>query len=157
MLAVELTPTASAVNVLAVKFTPGAYVCERVSTVTFCPGWHYSHSLSLRVYFHIQHLSQHTRSKNDCSLTPGRLLMLASRKLKSYLLAVELTLVLLLERLFMMLSPQLTTPPLLVMLNVRNLYRSSPHRGLYGFSGRLQTLGLMWSGTVCNRKGTHGC
>jgi hypothetical protein len=39
----------------------------------------------------------------------------------SYLLAVELTLVLLLERLFMMLSPQLTTPPLLVMLNVRNL------------------------------------
>jgi hypothetical protein len=56
--------------------------------------------------------------------------------------------VLLLERLFMMLSPQLTTPPLLVMLNVRNLYRSSPHLGLYGFSGRLHTLGLIWSGTA---------
>jgi hypothetical protein len=39
----------------------------------------------------------------------------------SYLLAVELTLVLLLDLLLMMLSPQLTTPPLFVMLKVRNL------------------------------------
>lgn len=37
---------------------------------------------------------------------------------KTYLLAVELTLVLDLERLLMMESPQLTTPPLFVMLNV---------------------------------------
>jgi hypothetical protein len=87
-------------------------------------------------------LSQHTRSKIDCGITPERLFILVYRKLKlylladiistasllmkyarlrAYLLAVELTLVLLLERLFMMLSPQLTTPPLLVILNVRNL------------------------------------
>jgi hypothetical protein len=123
-------------------------------------------------------LSQYARRNIDCGITPERLFMLMSQKLKSYmlaiitstayflkihvrlgayLLAVELTLVLLLERLFMMLSPQLTTPPLLVMLNVRNLYRSSPHRGLYGFSGRLQTLGLTWSGTACNRRGTWSC
>jgi hypothetical protein len=76
-----------------------------------------------------------------------------SASLNPYLLAVELTLVLLLDRLFMMLSPQLTTPPLFVMLNVRNLYSSSTsQRGLYDFSGRLKTLGLMWSGTASNRK-----
>jgi uncharacterized protein YjeT (DUF2065 family) len=50
-----------------------------------------------------------------------RLLMMLTPQLTSYLLAVELTLVLLLERLLMMLSPQLTTPPLFVMLKVRSL------------------------------------
>jgi hypothetical protein len=47
----------------------------------------------------------------------------------------------------MMLSPQFTTPPLLVILNVRSRYNSSPDLGLYGFSGRLHTRGLIWSGT----------
>lgn len=65
---------------------------------------------------------------------------------RTYLLAVELTLVFDLERLLIIESPQLTTP-LLVMLNVRKRYRSSLSLGLYGFSGREQTLGLMWSGT----------
>lgn len=56
------------------------------------------------------------------------------------LLLVELTLVLLRDRRDMMESPQLTTVPLL-MLNVRNRYRSSLWRGLYGRSGSEQTRG----------------
>jgi len=59
-----------------------------------------------------------------------------------HLLVVELTLVLLLDLLFIILSPQFTTPPLLVILKVRSRYNSSPDLGLYGFSGRLQTRGL---------------
>jgi uncharacterized protein YjeT (DUF2065 family) len=47
--------------------------------------------------------------------------VMMSLQFNPYLLAVELTLVLLLESLLMMLSPQLTTPPLFVMLNVRSL------------------------------------
>lgn len=62
------------------------------------------------------------------------------------LLFVELTLVLLRDRREMMESPQFTTVPLL-MLNVRNRYRSSLCRGLYGRSGSEQTRGRMWSGT----------
>lgn len=59
-----------------------------------------------------------------------------------HLLVVELTLVLLLDLRFIILSPQFTTPPLLVILNVRSRYNSSPDLGLYGFSGRLHTRGL---------------
>lgn len=61
-----------------------------------------------------------------------------------------LTEVLLLLRLEIIESPRLTTP-LWVMLNARNLYRSSPALGLYAFSGRLCTRGLMWSGTETYR------
>lgn len=56
------------------------------------------------------------------------------------LLFVEFTLVLLRDRREMMESPQFTTVPLL-MLNVRNRYRSSLCRGLYGRSGSEQTRG----------------
>ena len=65
-----------------------------------------------------------------------------------YLLLVELTDVL--ERLLrlQMESPQLTTPPLVVMLKVRRRYRSSDTRGLYGFSGSEHTRGRECSTTV---------
>lgn len=61
---------------------------------------------------------------------------------KADLLLVELTDVLERLRRLQMESPQLTTPPLLVMLKVRSRYRSSDARGLYGFSGSEQTRGL---------------
>lgn len=53
---------------------------------------------------------------------------------------VELTLVLLLDLRDIIESPQFTTVPLL-MENVRNRYKSSLCRGLYGRSGKEQTRG----------------
>lgn len=67
-----------------------------------------------------------------------------------YLLLVELTDVLDRLRRLQMESPQLTTPPLLVMLNVLSRYRSSEARGLYGFSGSEHTRGRECSTTERN-------
>lgn len=58
----------------------------------------------------------------------------------TYRLVVEFTLVLLLDRLDMIESPQLTTVPLLIE-KVRRRYKSSLWRGLYGRSGSEHTLG----------------
>lgn len=63
--------------------------------------------------------------------------------IETYLLVVELTLVFDFDRRLIIESPQLTTPPLFVMLNVRNRYKSSLNLGLYAFSGSEHTLGLI--------------
>lgn len=68
----------------------------------------------------------------------------------TYRLVVELTLVLLRDRLDIIESPQLTTVPLLIE-KVRNRYKSSLWRGLYGRSGNEHTRGRTWSGTATTR------
>lgn len=114
---------------LTLFFSKWSYIIDEAFIVKFMTHFKLNKTLLLQ----LERLKTKHMPQEDKSIT--------------YRLVVELTLVLLRERREIIESPQLTTVPLLIE-NVRNRYRSSLWRGLYGRSGNEQTRGRWWSGTT---------